>query len=147
MDPQSTQSVWSLARAQHGVVSRAQLLACGLGADAIKHRVARGRLHPVARGVYAVGRRELTRDGRWMAAVLSCGPRAVLSHTSAAALWGIAPERRLEGSLPLPPDRRRRDLVVHRRRELRATRHRGIPVTTPIDTLIDLATMLGDGAV
>jgi very-short-patch-repair endonuclease len=142
MDPQRTQPVWALARRQHGVVSRAQLLACGIGPDAIKHRVARGRLHPVARGVYAVGRRELTRDGRWMAAVLSCGPKAVLSHTSAGALWGIAAEERLEVSLPLPLDSRRRGIVIHRRRALRAAKHRGIPVTPSIDTLVDLAATL-----
>src|SRR3954454_23376321 len=93
MDPQTVQSVWDLARRQHGAVARAQLLALGLSADAIKHRVSRGRLHPVTRGVYAVGRRELTREGRGMAAVLSCGPQAVLSHTSAGALWEIVPDR------------------------------------------------------
>src|SRR3954449_6203043 len=93
MDPRRTQSIWALAREQHGVVSRSQLLECGLGADAIKHRVSRGRLHPVARGVYAVGRRELTREGRWMAAVLSCGPEAVLSHASSGSLWEIVPDR------------------------------------------------------
>jgi very-short-patch-repair endonuclease len=142
MDPRSTQSVWSLAREQHGVVSRRQLMERGLGVDAIKHRVRRGRLHPVARGVYAVGRPELTREGRWMAAVLGCGPHAVLSHTSAGALWQIAPERRLEVSLPLPLDSRRRGIVIHRRRGLRATTHRGIPVTPVIDTLIDLAATL-----
>jgi very-short-patch-repair endonuclease len=140
MDPQSTQSVWALAREQHGVVTRAQLIARGLGADAIKHRLARGRLHCVTRGVYAVGRRELTREGRWMAALLSCGPRAVLSHGSAAALWGIAPERALEVSIPLPLDRRRPGIAIHRRRALNATTHRRIPVTSPIDTLVDLAT-------
>jgi very-short-patch-repair endonuclease len=139
MDPRSTQSVWSLAREQHGVVSRRQLMERGLGVDAIKHRVRRGRLHPVARGVYAVGRPELTREGWWMAAVLSCGPRAALSHTSAAALWRIAPEQRLEVSIPLPLDRRRPGIVVHRRRELRATRRRGIPVTPVVDTLVDIA--------
>jgi very-short-patch-repair endonuclease len=146
MDTQSTQSVWELARRQHGVVSRAQLLALGFDAQAIKHRVRRGRLHPVARGVYAVGRRELTREGWWMAAVLSCGPRAVLSHTSAAALWRIAPEQRREVSIPLPLDRRRPGIVVHRRRELRATRHRGIPVTPVVDTLVDLAATLDTDA-
>src|SRR4051794_19674881 len=107
MDTQSTQSVWELARLQHGVVSRAQLLERGLLAGAIKHRVRRGRLHPVARGVYAVGRPELTREGRWMAALLTCGPEAVLSHGSAAALWGIGAEWRLEVSIPLSLDRRR----------------------------------------
>jgi very-short-patch-repair endonuclease len=142
MDPQTSQSLWKLAREQHGVVARAQLLESGLGADGIKHRVARGRLHPVRRGVYAVGRRDLGREGRWMAAVLSCGPSAVLSHGSAAALWQIGAERQLEISVLV--DRRRPGIVIHRRRELRATTHRGIPVTPPIDTLVDLAATLDD---
>jgi hypothetical protein len=74
-----------LVRAQHGVLTRADLLTLGFSERAIKHRVASGRLHPIAAGVYAVGRQELTPDGRWMAAVLACGEGALLSHRSAAA--------------------------------------------------------------
>src|SRR5215216_6154642 len=86
-------AVWRLASRQHGVVALFQLLELGYTMSAIKHRVAKGRLHPVRRGVYAVGRPEITRKGEWMAAVLSCGQGAVLSHLSAAALWGICRER------------------------------------------------------
>src|SRR5215216_2261434 len=82
-------AVWALARRQYGVVSRKQLLDLGFTAKAIRHRVARGRLHVVMRGVYAVGRPSLEREGRWMAAVLACGEEAMLSHRSAAALWGF----------------------------------------------------------
>jgi hypothetical protein len=89
----STRRVLELARAQHGVVSRAQLLALGFTAQAIKHRMARGRLHPLYRGVYAVGRPQVSRDGRWMAAVFRCGSGAALSHHSAAALWEICDQR------------------------------------------------------
>ena len=78
---------WHLADAQHGVVTHGQLLRLGFSPAAIKHRVAEGRLHPLWRGVYAVGRPQLTRHGRWMAAVLVCGEGAGLSHASAAALW------------------------------------------------------------
>src|SRR4051794_16778956 len=96
MTPQISESqsrqAWELSRRQHGVVTRGQLLDLGFSAEAIKHRVQKGRLHPVLRGVYAVGRRELTREGRWMAAVLACGPGAVLSHRSAAAVWGFGRE-------------------------------------------------------
>jgi very-short-patch-repair endonuclease len=136
-------SVWELARRQHGAVAREQLIDLGFTPKAIKHRVAKGRLHPVHRGVYAVGRPELTQFGRWMAAVLSIGPEAVLSHRSAAALWGIAKQRGNAIHVSVPVHLRRsssRGITVHRRRELSATTHRGIPATPPIDTLIDLAT-------
>src|SRR3712207_5460388 len=80
---------WALVRRQHGVITREQLLALGYSAKAIRCRLADARLHAVHRGVYAVGRPELSQHGRWMAAVLACGPDALLSHASAAALWGI----------------------------------------------------------
>src|SRR6476620_1768409 len=81
-------AIWRLVEHQHGVVARWQLLALGLGTRVIERRIASGRLHPVWRGVYAVGRRQLGRHGHWMAAALACGPTAALSHGSAAALWG-----------------------------------------------------------
>ena len=85
----SGKALWPLARRQHGVVTRRQLLALGFTSKQIERRMATGRLHPVAWGVYAVGRPDLSRHGRWLAAVLSCGRTAVLSHESAAALYGI----------------------------------------------------------
>ena len=78
-----------MARAQHWVLTRADLEELGFSKMAVEHRISTGRLHLVARGIYAVGRRELTQHGRWMAAVLACGDGAVLSHRSAAELWGI----------------------------------------------------------
>jgi hypothetical protein len=59
-----------LSRRQHSVITRRQLIDLGFTPQAIKERVAKGRLHPVWRGVYAVGRRELTNEGLLMAAVL-----------------------------------------------------------------------------
>jgi very-short-patch-repair endonuclease len=138
--------VWRLARAQHGVVALFQLLELGYTMSAIKHRVAKGRLHPVRRGVYAVGRRELTRKGEWMAAVLSCGPSAVLSHLSAASLWRVLGEqnRVIHVSITGAGVRCLGDIATHRRCDLEtdATRCAGIPVTTPIRTLLDIATGL-----
>src|SRR5262245_4638276 len=85
---------WELAGVQHGMVARRQLLELGFNAREIERRVARRRLHPVMRGVYAVGWPQLTSKRRWMAAVLACGQGATLSHRSAAALWEIGVEKR-----------------------------------------------------
>jgi very-short-patch-repair endonuclease len=142
---------WALVRRQHGVVARRQLLALGFSAKAIEHRLRRRRLHRVAWGVYAVGRRELSREGRWMAAVLSCGDAAGLSHRSAAALWGIAAEcpGRIDVSVRRDCYLRRPGVDVRVRTALPAERVRRrlwIPVTTPVQTLVDLATELVDDA-
>jgi very-short-patch-repair endonuclease len=145
----SSQRAWAMARRQHGVLTRGQLLDLGFSAEAIKHRVGAGRLHAVHRGVYAVGRPQLTREGKWMAAVLSCGPAATLSHSSAAALWGIRPvSRAIEVTVPASIARQRKGIVVHRRASLTAadvSLHAQIPTTTPICTLIDIATFLRSG--
>ena len=147
--------VWALVRRQHGVVARWQLLELGASRSWIEHRIAKGRLHPIHRGVYAVGRPELTREGHFMAAVLACGPGATLSHASAAQLWrilalprqwhGPAPPTPIHVSLHTAAVRRAAGIQVHRRRSLTAadlTTHSGIPTTTPTRTLIDLATGL-----
>ncbi|MGN6588168.1 MAG: type IV toxin-antitoxin system AbiEi family antitoxin domain-containing protein [Solirubrobacterales bacterium] len=134
-------------RRQHGVVTRDQLRALGYGRHAIAHRIKRGLLYPIHRGVFAVGRPEVSGKGRWMAAVLACGEGAVLSHSSAAALWRIGWEDRgvVEISLPSLSRRRHPGLRIHRRPSLATrdlTREYGIPVTTPVQTLIDMALRL-----
>lgn len=140
-------AIWNLVRRQHGAIARRQLLEMGLGVRGIERRIASGRLHPIWRGVYAVGRPQLGRRGRWMAAVLACGPAAVLSHGSAAALWGFGRERGglIDISLPSSSPRCRPAIRVHRRAALQPeelTAHEGIPITTPVLTLIDEATEL-----
>lgn len=140
-------AAWRLAAQQHWVLTRQQLLGLGYSRRAIEHRIEEGRLHLVYRGVYAVGRPELSREGRWMAALLSCGDDAVLSHTSAAALWGILAWRAgpVELSVPASVLRRRAGIIVHRRRALEerdVTSRRRVPVTAPGQTLLDLATIL-----
>lgn len=79
----------TLADAQHGVVAQAQLLERGLTARQIEHRLEARRLRRMYYGVYAVGHRRLTVEGRWMAAVLAGGLGAVLSHLSAAMAWDL----------------------------------------------------------
>lgn len=148
MSESRSAEAWRLARRQHGVVTRRDLLGLGFSPKAIQHRMRTGRLHPVTAGIYLVGRPELTPEVRWMAAVLACGEGAVLSHRSAGALWRIAGERRGERvnvSVRRASEARRAGLKVHRRPTLSVAdvgSHRGIPITKPIQTLVDLATEL-----
>jgi very-short-patch-repair endonuclease len=134
-------TLWRLARKQHGVLSRRQLLDCGVDDDGIRHRIRRGRLRRVYPGVYAVGRLPLTREGEWMAALLACGDTAALSHDSAALFWRIArrPADPIHVSV-LSQRRSRNGIEVHRRSALHATTRDCIRVTTPAQTLIDIAT-------
>jgi len=100
-----------LAGRQHGVVARRQLLEAGAGPRAVELRLERGRLHSVHAGVYAVGHRSLSPQGRWMAAVLAGGVRAVLGHRSAAALWGIRPSASARVEVIVWPRRHPRALL------------------------------------
>jgi predicted transcriptional regulator of viral defense system len=111
--------VAEIAARQHGVVSYEQLLRAGMTSSTISRRVREGWLHRIHRGVYAVGNPNLTREGHWMAAVLACGAGAVLSHGSAAVLWGISPTSpsTIHVTVPAPGGRsKRRGIAVHRSR-------------------------------
>lgn len=137
---------WELAARQHGIVTRRQLLALGFGRRSIEHRVARGRLFPVSHGVYAVGWPALNQKRRWMAAVLAGGEDAALSHRSAAALWKIGEENGLIViSVRRPCELRRPEVRFHGRPSLAAedlVLRDDIRVTSPVQTLVDLATEL-----
>jgi predicted transcriptional regulator of viral defense system len=137
-------AIRTLAELQHGVISLLQLTSLGLSADAVGKRVAAGRLVRIHRGVYAVGHGRLTRRGRWVAAVLAYGPRAVLSHRSAAALHGIRPDNRSKTDVTVPgaSARPRPGIDVHRSTTLEGadiTTVDGIPCTSVARTLLDLA--------
>ena len=140
-------AVWSIAARQHGQITREQLVGLGYTRHAIAHRLARGRLHRTRRDVYAVGRPIETRKAEWMAAVLTGGAGTYLSHGSASALWRIRGERERTIHISVPPGRQLRQpsLVAHRRSSLApedVTAEDGIPLTTPVRTLIDLSTRL-----
>ncbi|HEX8745237.1 MAG TPA: hypothetical protein VF712_19080 [Thermoleophilaceae bacterium] len=128
------------------MLTHAELRELGFSHEAIRHRVRNGRLHRKGNGVYAVGSPNLTKYGRLMVAVKRCGPRAALSHLSAAALWRIWEVEPDRVSLTVPRGRNpRADGVKVSRRDLppgSVKRHHGIPVTTLVQTLIDLATLL-----
>lgn len=143
-----SRQAWELAGRQHGVVARRQLLALGYSKRAIEHRVTRGRLHQVTPGVYAVGWPEMTRERRWMTAVLVGGEGAALSHRSAAALWEVGAERvgTTDMSVPRHTKLSRAGIRVRSRPALRAAeivRRRNIPVTNIVRTLIDVAAESG----
>ena len=136
--------VWALARRQSGVVSRTQLIGLGMTPRAIKHRLEAGRLHRVHRGVYAVGRPEITRAAALLAAVLAVGEGAVLSDQSAAELWGVRPPWRGPIHVSAPTKHTVPGVRMHERhypvKDLSLCR--GIPVTTPARTLLDIAPFL-----
>lgn len=138
----------ALAARQHGVVSRDQLRAAGLGRGAIDHRRRTGRLHDLHRGVYNVGHPAVSREGRWIAAVLAYGDRAALSHTSALALWELRPSSatRIDVIVRTGNGLARRDGIrVHCCAAMAVdeiTRHRSIAVTTVARSLLDGAAAL-----
>ena len=133
-----------IAGRQHGIVTSAQLVEAGIDKHGIAWRVRTGRLHRLHRGIYAVGHRSLSWRGRWLAAVLAAGDGAVLSHSSAAALWRFlrpipGPTHVIVGAAvhrsPRP------GLVFHRSRTLSrsdVTRRHGIAVTVPARTIEDV---------
>jgi hypothetical protein len=135
-----------MARGQHGVVARKQLLGLGMGEEAIKARMRRGLLRPIHRGVYAHGGGPLTANGRRMAAVLACGPEAVLSHRSAARFWGVFTYEpgKVETSRPAEGKTQHRGIVLRQARLLadEVEEVDGIPVTSLFRSIFDLAAVV-----
>ena len=139
----SDRAAAAIAATQHGVVSTAQLLECGLTRAQLKHRVASGHLQRLWRGVYAWGHRELRPEGHLIAAVLASGEGAVVGFRSASAHWellSIAPGA-IDIVVPGSGARARRaGIRLHRARRLDAvdvTSHRGVPITSVARTLVD----------
>ncbi|HEY8638234.1 MAG TPA: type IV toxin-antitoxin system AbiEi family antitoxin domain-containing protein [Solirubrobacteraceae bacterium] len=132
----------ALADRQHGVVSWWQLLAIRFTRSAISRLVAAGQLGRLHPGVYAVGHEHLRAEGRLMAAVLAVGPGAVLSHKSAAELHGLVrtASPRVHVTTTARGRKSTKKVRVHRNlHPLDAREERGIGVTTPARTLLDLA--------
>jgi hypothetical protein len=139
--PLADHAVAEIATSQHGIVTRAQLLNAGLTVDVVEYRLRIGRLIAVHRGVYAVGHLPPSPHACAMAAVLACGPNALLSHRSAGALYGLI---RHDGPVDItsPTNRSHAGITLHRSQTTERTVHYGIPTTTPARTLIDLADVL-----
>jgi very-short-patch-repair endonuclease len=135
--------VAALAAGQHGVVSGAQLAGLGVSRAARARAVEAGRLHRLHRGVFAVGHAAVTHQGASLAAVLACGPDALLSHGSAGWLWGLF------GTCPAIPEvtvpRRghaRSGIRVHRVTTMDSAdraRCEDIPVVAVARTLLDIS--------
>lgn len=142
------QRLAALAGAQRGVVSLGQLGEVGITPRATAYRAEQGRLQRIHRGVYAVGHREVGEKGRLRAAVLACGEGALLSHGTAAALWGIRDRWPVLVDVLVPGQKGRKIDGVRCRRCRYPSAHEivapeGIPCTTPARTLVDLAGMAG----
>lgn len=141
-----TRRVAELAARQHGSVTLAQMQELGMSLGEIRERHEQGWLIRRHREVYAVGHVPSTRESRWHAAVLALGEGTVLSHVAAGAHWRILPGAAVtEVIVPTTAGHPKRDgILVHRQRlpNAHATVHRGIPVTTPIRTLLDLAAVV-----
>jgi Transcriptional regulator, AbiEi antitoxin/Protein of unknown function (DUF559) len=141
-------TIGDVARGQWGVVTRAQLAERGVGDSGVTDWVRSGRLHRLYRGVYAYGHDRLRLEGRWLAAILACGPGAVLSHRDAAQLWDLrhSSSALIDVTVPARAGRRRRPGIrIHRSGRLaesEVTTRRGIPTTTVARTLLDLADVL-----
>jgi Transcriptional regulator, AbiEi antitoxin len=133
-----------IASRQHGVVTRAQLLDAGVSDKEIKRRLERKALLRVHQGVYRVGHKAPSIEARYLAAVLACGPGAVLSGEAAGYLWGL-----LKGTAPppevtAPTNRKVKGVRTKRARrgEINGTTRHGIPITTVPRTLVDLSSLL-----
>lgn len=139
------QALARLATRQYGVVARFQLLELGFGEEAIKVRLANSWLHPLHEEVYAVGHLRLGQRSHWWAAVLAYGRGTVLSHRTAAVLWGLRRPRKGPIDVTAPGGRqgveRRNGIWVHRCKLMTEDRmiRDGFPVTTVARTLFDLA--------
>lgn len=142
-------AIAALAARQHVVFGLDQLRALGLSGRAVQKRAADGRWHRIYQTVYSlVPRSLLTLKGHYMAAVLACGPGALLSHRSAAQLRGLRPAGYWKTEVTVPGRNRRRhaNVVIHRSVTLTAadaTVVDGIPCTSVARTLFDLCEVVG----
>lgn len=133
-----------IARRQHGVVTRKQLLDAGISKEEIRRRVLKKSLIPVHRGIYRVGHTAPSVEARYHAAVLACGEGAVLSGEAAGYLWGLIKGSAAPPEVTSPKDREVKGVRIRRarRRETEATTRHGIPTTTVPRTLVDLSSLL-----
>jgi hypothetical protein len=144
VEPPLARRIAALAEGQSGNVALYQLEALGMKPRAAQQRAARGHWRRMHTGVYFIGHGPITQRSRWHAAVLACGPKACLSHRSAAALHGLRADNRVKTDVSLPSKsvHQKRGIHAHAAASLTGediTEIDGIPCTTLERTLIDLA--------
>lgn len=143
--PPNVEGIWSVAGRQDNVVSRAQLLELGVGRRVIARQLESGRWRCLHRGIYLIGPAQPPLPARARAAALACGEGAVVSHRTAAELWGLLPPEAGSETHVTVCGRNpgnRTDIRTHRVRRLadeEVTIKDGIPLTTPARTICDLA--------
>jgi very-short-patch-repair endonuclease len=142
MRPQG-RTLAELAGASHGVVTRNRLLAAGFTVAEIKSRLRSGELLREYPAVYRVGHRAPNDEARYLAAVLACGRGALLSGRAAAHVLGLIATPPSMPEVTAPTERRVPGIRTHRSRSpVDGFLWRGIPVTTPARTLVDLSSVL-----
>ena len=142
-DQLDAEGISELATSQHGMISRKQLLVAGVARSSISRWLLAARLHRVHPGVYALGHAALSLDGRLIAALLYGGHQAVLSHTTAAWVWGLIDAQ--PARIHLTTSRRRSSVPgvrVHRSRQVEVVEEHGFAVTSVARTLVDLASIV-----
>jgi very-short-patch-repair endonuclease len=132
-----------IAAAQRTLVHVSQLRALGITRGSYDHRIAAGSLHRVLPSVVSVVDPVLELWAAETAALLYVGDDAVLSHESAAAVWGLAATPSFVAITQMGRTAEKQDgLRLHRVKTLDIRDviiHAGFPVTTPARTLIDCA--------
>ena len=139
---QPWRTVAEIAALQHAVIASWQLKELGFSRYWVDRQLSAGRLHPLHRGVYAVGHKRINRRGHWMAAVLALGPASLLSHRTAAALHGLLYPRDGWPHVTVQAKGRpkRNGIVIHQVTTLpERTTVDAIPTTTVSRALLDLA--------
>ena len=119
-----------LAAQQRSILTLDDLRSCGLSRQAVTKRVNAGRLHPLYRGVYALGHPNISLEARFLAAVKACGLDAVLSHFAAAVLYGWLKWDDRYPEVTAPTARSHPGIYTHRSKDIERTFHKGIPVTS-----------------
>jgi GNAT superfamily N-acetyltransferase len=143
--------VLALAERQHGHITRRQALDAGLTDAKIRTHLAAGRWERVHKGVFRIAGAPRTWEGRAFAAVLACGPSALVSHACAAHLWeleGFGPKGIIDVLAPYHArSSGHRGVRVHESKAFHLrdeVRRKGVPCTGVARTILDVCAVVDD---